>query len=168
MNNDRLVQQYRVKLQAHSFSTGNRMYHPGFETIITEEHPDFGFYSGSGKFTLEPLGRISSVDAPKYKSHGEKPISTTGAGAVEDEWDEADGVYDRPLHKIEEIGKKELALLNTAGYITVKDIMYPDGMDSDSEEVADLTDIKGIGQGTANKIIDILEDLIEQSESESE
>jgi len=145
---------YRVTLRSASFTKRGRTYSKGFTTLVTEGTPDYYFYKNSA-FKWEPattfdLGGENAALKPPPPKEKPKP-------EPEPEPDDqpVEETTETPVERLVEWGipKKVVAGLKAAGLDTAEKIL------SDDVEFEELTAIDGVGENTANRIIDACEDL---------
>jgi hypothetical protein len=108
----------------------------------------------------KPFSTIMAADSPKLKIFKDNPAFKVESVEMHDvpvpaAEPEVPGLK---LESIEALDSKVVALLKEAGFITAEQIL------SEDVKFDDLTSIKGIGESTANKAIEICEQALESLE----
>ena len=125
-----------ITLVASQYAQGGKFFQQPFKTILPEKEAQVNFFRNAGG-----AFKLKTVDIPESAVFETETTENTDK--------------DESLHyliDIEGIDEKLLKLLVDAGFETAEKVL------SDETKFDDLTDIKGIGEATANKLIELCEE----------
>lgn len=136
----------KITLVASQYSQGGKFFQQPFQTTLQADDTEINFFrNAGGAFKLE----ICSIpEVVKFES-------------VKNDVTERDENL-HYLSDIEGIDEKLLKLLVDAKFETAEKVL------SDETKYEDLTNIKGIGEATADKLIELCEEVMKPEDKEDE